>query len=244
MTEILKTKKLNVCEESAVDLVLNGKKLVTFMCTPENLNELAMGHLYNRGLVKAIDDVYVLSACDEMREIYVTTSDNYSEDDYSLAGVLASGCGSGSVFKEEFLNREKNSSDLKISLNELKELSIEMFSNATKYKETGGMHCASLVYDDKLLVLREDVGRHNAIDKVIGKGVFLGLNLNNAILMTTGRISSDMILKAIGADIPIVVSRSIPSSLALEIAEKLGITVVGRIVSKEPIVYTHSKRII
>lgn len=244
MTEISKTKKLNVCEESAVDLVLNGKKLVTFMCTPENLNELAMGHLYNRGIVKTIDDVYVLSACDEMREIYVTTSDNYSEDDCSLSGVLASGCGSGSVFKEEFLNREKNSSDLKISLNELKELSIEMFSNAIKYKEIGGMHCASLVYDNELLVLREDVGRHNAIDKVIGKGVFRGLDLNNAILMTTGRISSDMILKAIGADIPIVVSRSIPSSLALEIAEKLGITVVGRIVSKEPIVYTHSERII
>lgn len=244
MTEIWKTSKINICEEAPVELYLNGKKLVTFMCTPQNLNELAMGHLLSRNLIKNINEVYSLSACDEMKEIYVTTANTPTDNDYSLSGVLSSGCGSGSVFKEEFFKKETNKSKLNINLHKLKDLAIEMFSNATMYKELGGMHCASLVYNNEMVVLREDVGRHNAIDKVIGKGVFLDLDFNNAILMTTGRISSDMILKAIGANIPMVVSRSIPSNLALDMANNLGITIVGRIVSSEPIIYTYNNRIV
>lgn len=244
MTAKLFLAKVNICEEAPVDLILNGKKLVTFMCTPENLNELAVGYLYSRGLISNVDDIQILAACDDMRKINVKTANEYKEEEYGLAQVLTSGCGSGTVFTEEFLNAEENNSQYSISIDALKSLSTEMFSRAVLYKKMGGMHCACLADENGVLALREDVGRHNAVDKVIGKGLFLELEFSKTVIMTTGRISSDMILKAVAAGFPIVVSRSIPSSLALEIAGRMGITVVGRIAASQPIIYTHPQRII
>ena len=119
-----------------------------------------------------------------------------------------------------------------------------MFSNAELYKNHGGVHCAALSDNNKILALMEDVGRHNAVDKVIGKGVLQGTVFSDSIIFTTGRISTDMVLKAVNAGIPIVVSRSIPTTMAYEIAEKLGITIVGRILSKQPALYTHEERIL
>lgn len=235
---------LNLCEEAPVELIINGKKYLTFMCTPCNLNELAAGHLHSSGLIEGVNDIYALAACDDMRKILVQMAKDIGEGGFQLNTVLASSCGSGSQFNERFFQRHKNESNYTISLEKLKELAIEMFSNAELYIKHGGVHCAALSDGNEILALREDVGRHNALDKVIGKGVFLETDFKNSIIMTTGRISTDMILKAVNVGIPIIVSRSIPTTMAYEIAEKLGITIVGRIVSKEPAIYTHEKRIL
>jgi FdhD protein len=234
---------INLCEEAPVELIVNGKKYLTFMCTPSNLNELAAGHLYSSGLIEVVNDIYTLAACDDMRKISIQMAKNIDESGFQLNNVLASSCGSGPQFNERFFQRPKNESSYTISLTKLKELSIEMFSSAELYKKHGGVHCAALSDGNEILALREDVGRHNAVDKVIGKGVFLETDFKNSIIMTTGRISTDMILKAVNAGIPIIASRSIPTTMAYEIAEKLGITIVGRIVSKNPVVYTHEERI-
>jgi FdhD protein len=235
---------LNLCEETPVSLIINGKKNLTFMCTPSNLNELAAGHLYSSGIIHSIEDIYSLAACADMKQISIKMADNIDDGGFQLNTVLASSCGSGSQFNEKFFEKPKNESSYTISLSKIKELAIEMFSNAELYKEHGGVHCAALSDGNEILALREDVGRHNAVDKVIGKGVFLGTDFKSSIIMTTGRISTDMILKAVNAGTPIVVSRSIPTTMAYEIAEKLGVTIIGRIISKEPVVYTYSERII
>lgn len=234
---------LNICEEIPVEFIINKKKQMTFMCTPKNLNELAAGHLYSSGLIHSLEDIYSLAACDDMKQILINMAKTIDEDGFQLDSVLATGCGSGSKFNEKFLQMSKNLSSYEVTLSKIKELAIEMFSNAVLYKKHGGVHCAALSDGNEILALREDVGRHNAVDKVIGKGLFLGVDFNNSIIMTTGRISSDMILKAVNTGTPVVVSRSIPTTMAYEIAERLGITIVGRIVSKEPIIYTHKERI-
>jgi FdhD protein len=234
---------LNLCEEAPVELIINGKKYLTFMCTPNNLNELAAGHLYSSGLIEGVNDIYALVACNDMRKISIQMAKTIDKGGFQLNSVLASSCGSSSPFNERFLQRPKNQSSYVISLSKLKELAVEMFSNAELYKKHGGIHCAALSDGNEIVALREDVGRHNAVDKVIGKGVFLGVDFKNSIVMTTGRISTDMILKAVCTGIPIVVSRSIPTTMAYEIADRLGITIIGRIVSKEPVIYTHEKRI-
>jgi len=105
------------------------------------------------------------------------------------------------------------------------------------------MHCAALSDGREILALSEDVGRHNAVDKVLGKGILKEVNFRSTMLMTTGRISTDMILKAANVACPFVVSRSIPTTSALELANNLGITVIGRINSSNPIVYMYEERI-
>lgn len=235
---------LNICEETPVELLINKEKRLTFMCTPINLNELAAGHLYSSGIIHNIDEIYSLAACDDMKMILINTAKTIDISGLDLNNVLSSSCGSGSTFNEDFFNKSKNESSYKTSLSKIKELAIEMFENAKLYKKHGGVHCAALSDGNEILALREDVGRHNAVDKVIGKGLFLGVDFKNSIIMTTGRVSTDMILKAVNTQTPVVVSRSIPTTMAYEIAEKLGITIVGRIISKEPVVYTHGERII
>ncbi len=244
MSEQLRIKKINVCEEAPVELILNGRKLVTFMCTPINLNELALGYLYSRGLISKAEEVFSLAACEDMKKVYVITSNKYAEEEYSLSQVLESSCGSGVVFSEKFLKNKKINSPYHISMVKLRELSTTMLKKAVLYKKMGGLHCASLANEKSILFLREDVGRHNAVDKVIGKGLLSEANFQRTVIMTTGRISVDMVLKSISPKIPIIVSRSIPSTLAIEIAEQLGITIVGRIFSNQPIVYTHGHRIL
>lgn len=234
----------NLCEEAPVELIVNGKKYLTFMCTPLNLKELAAGHLYSSGLIKSVNDINTLAACEDLRKISVQIVKDIDDGGLQLNNVLASSCGSGSYYNERLLETPINESSYKVSLSKLKELSIEMFSKAELYKQHGGVHCAVLSDGNKILALFEDVGRHNAVDKVIGKGVFLGVDFKSSIIMTTGRISTDMILKAVNSGTPIVASRSIPTTMAYEIADKLGITIAGRIQSKEPVIYTHAERIL
>jgi len=237
-------KEYNVCQEVPVDFIVNGRKLATFMCTPENLKELAIGYLYNRGLIKSLEEILDIGVSYEIRKIFATTSSILTHEEYGLSGVLTSGCGSATVLSDSLLNQRSIESDFVTSLSHLKNLALAMAKGAEKYQETGGIHCAALADNDDILIQREDVGRHNAVDKVIGNGILNGFNLNRTIVLTTGRISSDMILKAVACGLPVVATRSIPTGMALEIAEGLGITVIGRVSSQRPIVYTHDRRII
>ena len=243
MTTKVNSIKTNICEEVPVDLYLNGRKMLTFMCTSSNFKELAAGYLYSRRLINKLEDIQALAACEDMRKMYVKINGDIPETEFSLTGVLSSGCGSGSPYDENALLSIKNNSNFSIGIDKLKELSVEMFSKAILYKTMGGLHCSCLADDNGIQALKEDIGRHNAVDKAIGKGLFLGLNFSNMAILTTGRISSDMLLKAAVSGFPIVVSRSIPSNLAVDMAKKMGITMVGRVMMSNPIVYSHSHRI-
>jgi len=238
-------RKLNICEEKPIKMIVNDKELVTFMCTPNSLKELALGYLYNRNLISGINDILVLRSCDDRDVISVMTNNDLAEKEYNLIDVLASGCGSGSIREKKmqqlpFIEPEPG---FNFSLLYLHEMTKNMFAEAELYQKTGGVHCAAMINQQDKLLQREDIGRHNAVDKIVGAGLMAGIDLRKTAILTTGRLSSDMLLKAVSARVPVVVSRSIPSDLALEIAENAGITIVGRAVSSSPIVYSHSVRI-
>lgn len=232
-----------VCIEAPVALFVNQQKITTFMCTPQDLVELALGHLYGRKIIKDRHDIKGIAACQDLRQIHVQLNHNLNEDDFTLSTVLATACGSGTVFNDDFLELAAVKSSLKISIERLKEITKTMFAEAILQKQGGGMHCAALALNGDLKLLFEDVGRHNALDKAIGSALAQDLDFSYLSLHTTGRIASDMILKALAAGIGVVVSRSIPTSLALEIAEKKEITLIGRIV-KDAIIYAHPQRIV
>jgi len=230
-----------VCEEINVTMFINNTKFITFMCTPDNLKELAIGHLYTRNLIEDIDDIDSIRVCNSLKNIYITSEFISIEEDLSLSTVLSSSCGSSPDFnlKLNQVLESQTSFDLKA----LKNATIEMFKLAVKHQETGGMHSCAVYNSKKDIIAIEDVGRHNAVDKIIGACLIKNYDLENSAIISTGRISTDMVLKCAGAKVPVVVTRSIPTSSALELAKQNGITVIGRIMASEPIIYVNEDRI-
>lgn len=245
--------KINICEEAVVPLFINNSKFITFMATPINLEELAIGHLFIRGILDNFSLILGIGICNASNKINIILNKNKSDLDSSSSTekILLSSCGSGSIFDDSLLPNKKINFEQKFSITDIKNSFINMLSQAIIYKKTGGMHCASLTVGKETFVC-EDIGRHNAIDKVIGAALLQNKTLNlpiqksffhNSYLITTGRISVDMVLKAISAQIPVIASRSIPSSLAIELAERFNITIIGRLNSEVPIIYTHNYKI-
>lgn len=222
---------------------MNNIHLTTFMCTPSHLKELAIGHLTARRLITSLEAVEMLGACDDMQKIYVRLAEALPETGLELGRIIPSGCGSGTRLEQDFIQHQKLTTDFQIEESVLTKAFSEMHQRAEAYHQTGGLHAAALLDANKLLAVQEDVGRHNAIDKIIGKAVLTGVDMKASALITTGRLSSDMVLKALGAGVPVLASRSIPTSLALEIAENAGITLVGRGHRNAPYFYCHVERV-
>lgn len=237
------SKKLNVCEEAPVELRVNTEKLVTFMCSPYDLENLALGHLYTRGIIKSKDELESIGACKDAKLIVALTHKEVKDDLFTIPKVILSGCGSGALFDEKVMEKERVEYSGKVSLDRLKKVAIEMLDGAQMYKKSGGMHCAAIGSLDGEVVIREDIGRHNAVDKVIGAALDKDFDLRNSVITTTGRLSLDMVLKAVSTKIPVVATISIPSSLAVELAQKLGICLIGRVGKNEPIIYTFEERV-
>ena len=236
-------KKSNVCEEAPVELLVNREKLVTFMCSPYDLEDLALGHLYTRGIIKEKNELESVAACKDAKLIATYTSNEVKDDLFTIPKVVLSGCGSGALFDEKIMEKEKIEYPEQISLERIKKVAREMLENAIMYQNSGGMHCAAIGNIKEEIVVREDIGRHNAVDKVIGAALNKEFDLKNSVITTTGRLSLDMVLKAVATKIPVVATISIPSSLAIELAEKLGVCLIGRIGKNEPIIYTYKERI-
>jgi len=230
-----------VCEEVSVEMFVNDTHFITFMCTPENLKELAAGHLFNRGLIQFADDVHSLKVCNNLKKIYLHSDFIDLQNDSHLGSVIASSCGSGISTKLKF--DKSIESNYTTTLSEIKNSAVEMFKNAVKHRETGGMHSCALMVEGIHIASLEDVGRHNAVDKVIGNSLLKDLSFDRSCLISTGRISADMVLKAANAGVPIIASRSIPTSSALELALKYNITLIGRIMSEIPTIYSCWDRI-
>ncbi len=223
---------------------MNGEKIVTFMCSPYNLKELSIGYLYSRGMILSLEDVLVLGACDDMREVHVKITKDLTKEQIGL-GVVLSGCGSGGgnyLDKEKLKSRIINS-NYQIKTSNLRDFFKQMHDRAEMYNETGGMHSAGIISENELVLVQEDVGRHNSVDKAIGKGIFLGLVPENHGIITTGRLSSDLVLKSIGAGYALVATRSIPTSLAFEMAKETGIIMIGRGAKRGPYVYTQTEKV-
>jgi FdhD protein len=255
---------LPMAREVPVELSANGQRVAVLMCTPDNLDDLAAGHLFTRGMLSDPSRILTIGACADLRVASVVAPGAIGEDRLGLAAVIASGCGSGSVLAEP-QSLDTLPMGYSVRLDTLKEWSRAMFARAILYRQTGGMHCAALAIDARSrpatrpsavaqasdaptgcawFVTREDVGRHNAVDKVLGRAFMDGVDFSMACLLTSGRIAADMILKAVAARVPVVVSRSIPTTTAYEIAVRTGITIVGRIGSEAPLLYCGSARIL
>ena len=235
----------DVCEEVPVQITLNQKELATLLCTPTALQELAVGWLYAEGLIEGLDEILSLGACPEMRSIAVVVSKEREVATSEWQRVITSGCGGGaSGVLAQSQDLPSVASTFCLEVDKLPLLMKQMIARSELYQTVGGMHSAALANGEGIIVHFEDVGRHNAVDKVIGRGLMTGIDFGQSVILCTGRISSEMAYKAGRAGIPIAASRSIPTSLALEIADQMGVSIVGRVLSKRRQVYTHPERIL
>ena len=214
------------------------------MCSPFDLDEMAIGHLYSRGILASRNDIRTLSVCPDMRSIKVETISGRGAL-LEPEGIIASACGSAG-YRPPGSGARPAENDWRSSLSELTAWAKTMFAGAALYRRTGGMHVAALASvreGVEYLAIREDVGRHNAVDKVLGRAFFDSIDFSRSALLTSGRIAADMVQKAATSGIPVIASRSIPTTEAFSIATDTGITLVGRIATQEPKIYTRADRI-
>lgn len=236
-----------VVRESPLTIYLNGEEVVTLLCTPVDLSYLAVGFLESEGLISragAIPKVVV----DEMKGIAWVESPAARPiaRDLLYRRLLPSGCGRGAMFYQpvDSASREKVSSPIKVTPQQILDLAIAFQRRSLLFRATGGVHSAALCDLEKIVIFSEDIARHNAVDRVFGQCLMEGIPADGRVLLTSGRISSEVLLKAAKRQVPLLVSKSAPTTLALRLAEELGVTVVGYARGKRMNVYTHPGRVI
>ncbi len=228
--------------EMPVSLTVNGEVWLTFMCTPVTLEALAVGFLYNEGIIKKMDEVVDVKVCEHGDNVDVWL--NHAAEQ-PTSWRRTSGC-TGGVTAVDLLakpNVSLHGADPEFKPEEIERFIEMLFEAQVLYRKTGGVHTSVLSDGKKALVSAEDIGRHNTLDKIAGLCLMNNIWPQVRILMTTGRISSEMLQKAAQLQVPILISRTSPSSLSIEMAERYGITLIGYARKHRFNVYSNPQRL-
>jgi FdhD protein len=228
---------LDAVEETPVWLELNGAPVVTWMCTPDQLDSLVVGWLFGEGYIEGMHDIVRMRPCTKELGFWVDVpADRYDTvEGMERRRILASGCGSVTAVLGSLSDVPQRRGDIPVlDTPTLRGLFKELFGKGERYKETGGVHAAALTDGTSLLYHAEDIGRHNAVDKVMGAAVQDGHIPHGLILLVTGRISGELAYKAARAQIAVVATPSVPSTIAVDIARAAGTILIGRAVSGQP----------
>ena len=216
--------KAEVVREQPLTVYVNGTRFLTLLCSPFQLEALVIGYLWMEKVIAALDDIASLSVSEIDGRADVKLR---HEVELPTERVLTSGCGGGVTFRIDPRLFSRLDSRLRVRPAQLSARLRDLFARALHYRASRGIHGAALTDGERLLVVAEDVGRHNAVDKLKGEALLEGITTADRILLSTGRVSSEMLLKACRMGVPVVASRTSPTEMAVALAEQLGITVVG-----------------
>src|SRR5438874_2154881 len=213
-----------IVREQPLTLSVNGEKFLTLLCSPVKLEALVVGYLWMEKVIASLDEVTRVEVSPVDGHANVTLSHPVT---LPTERILTSGCGGGITFRIDHRLFPRLASSLRVAPETLSTQMKDLFAAAVHYRESRGIHGAALSDGERLLVVAEDVGRHNAVDKVKGEALLRGIPTEDLILLSTGRISSEMLLKAARMGVPVVASRTSPTEMAIALAEQLNITVCG-----------------
>ena len=236
----------SVTVERPLTLFLNGQEIVTMMSICDYPEYMAIGYLVNQNMLLPDDEITGIDYEDEIDTIVVRTARKTDYEEKLKKKTLTSGCAQGTVFgdvMEKFEDVELPS-DAVIKTSWLFSLMKEINTQPSLYLEAGAIHGCVLAEQDKVLLYMEDVGRHNAIDKVAGYMFKHGIGGPDKIFYTTGRLTSEMVIKTVQMGIPILVSRSGFTAWGVELARKVGMTLIGRARGRRFIVLSGGEKII
>lgn len=235
-----------VIKETPLTIFLNNEELITLLCTPENLKYLTVGFLSSEGFIKNRKDIKKLVLDEEKGMAWVETRGNKKfVKKLMFKRLITSGCGKGATFYSAVDATVSKEIDSKknISFQQVTNLVNKMQQSSLLYRSTGGVHSAALCNEEDILIFSEDIGRHNAIDKIFGECILKDIPTEDKIVITSGRVASEILLKVAKKNIPIIISRSAPTNLAVKLAIKLGVTVIGFARGKRMNIYTNDWRV-
>lgn len=236
-----------VVNEFPLTIVLNDQELVTMLCSPTNLKYLAFGFLASEGLIGGKKDIKNVLVNERQGIIRLEAeSAAAAKADVIFKRFITSGCGKGTSFYSaaDMASQPKVESQTTITVRQVFALMKEFQQHSEVYRATHGVHSAALCDAEKIIVFTDDMGRHNAIDKIFGQCLWEEIPTDDKIVFTTGRISSEVLLKIARRSVPMIVSKSAPSDMAIRTALDMGITLVGKVRGRKMLVYSNSWRIV
>ena len=235
-----------VAEEVPVTIFAAGEELATLLASPSDLDELAVGFLHSSGLIEgfaAIEDVRV----DERQWCVRVALRGGARVDPELLTrrLFTPGCGRGTLFYSRAdIAHTAARGEVRLDREALLAMMSEFQKSSPEFQDTGGVHSAALAAATGILFVREDIGRHNAVDKVVGRALMQGIPLEDKIILSSGRISSEIVMKVRKTAISTVVSRSAPTNQAVRHARVADITLVGFARGRRMNVYSGERRIV
>ncbi len=229
-----------VIQEALITLYVNGMELATIMVTPNDLECYTLGFLKNEGLIAALDEVENIHIKENNCCVDIWLSHAIIKPERA---IITSECGGGITFEDPALNIQPLQEECSIHPDRLFELFQMLHYPESLYARTRGVHAAGITNGEGLLAVAEDVGRHNAIDKILGACLLKGIDTRGLMLLATGRISSEMVRKAGRMGCPLVASRNSPTSMAVTMARAWNITLIGYVRQHTLRVYAHPQRL-
>jgi FdhD protein len=236
---------VQVAREYMATVFLNGKELATLVCSPRELEYLSYGFLVSEGVIGGLDEIKTIDV-DETRGVITITTDEATaaRARYFSPRLITSGCGGNATFYHvDDAALPRIESKLTVAPKQLFRLAKEFQHSSETYLATHGVHSAALCDAGGFLAFSEDIGRHNAIDKLFGKCLAQGIPTEDRLVLTSGRVALEILHKVVRRGIPVLVSVASPISLGVKLAEALGMTLVGSARGGKMNVYTHGWRI-
>lgn len=232
----------HVVEEFPLRLRVNGRELATLVCSPHKLNFLLAGFFRLQGFIESLDDILALGVCSDFGLAEVRLNGELPE---RLQPTLTSGCGTGIAYNlPQHLLTEGKQRPRHYDSESLLRLMKELNTLTEQYRSHGGIHSAAIGDQDGMLLLyAEDIGRHNTLDRIAGEALFRGIDLQDKMLVTSGRVSTEMVAKAARLGVGLIASRTSPTDKAIALCEQAGITLVGYVRGRNMDVYSHPQQL-
>lgn len=232
--------------ERPLTLFLNGQEIVTVMTIGDFPEFLAVGYLLNQNMLRRDDEIVAIDHDADLDVVVVRTARETDFEDKLKRKTLTSGCAQGTIFGDvmESFEQMQLDPDVSVRTSWLYELSRKINSCPSIYLEAGAIHGCVLCERDQPLIYMEDVGRHNAIDKIAGYMLLNRIDPGGKLFYTTGRLTSEMVIKCVQMEIPILISRSGFTAWGVELAREAGLTLIGRAKGKRFIALSGESRIV
>ena len=232
-----------VIVEKLLHIYVNGKHFAALLYTPGDEENLVVGFLFCQGIIAEIGDVKQMEFRDE--NLVMVLIGKEASLKYGEIMAVTAGCGGGSI-RVSLLEKENITpveSSYTVAHERISENMKSFNGESALFKETGGVHSCALYFEEKRLILKEDIGRHNAFDKVIGEALQSRIKFENKLMYTTGRVSSDIMIKAIRGGIPVLASHSAPTNNAIKLAVVANIALIGFVRGNRMNVYSGFERV-
>ncbi len=253
VTKIKDGKKIvmtdEVIREAKLTIFVNEKRVEALMSVPVDLKELSIGYLMSENIIQNVDDIEEIDLKDldgKNFEIYIKAK--VKEENIqrlSMEGVIVSGCGRGvsTQISKMAIDAAVMRDDFSVRAELLFEQMEKFYTQCPLYEQTGCVHTAKVYFDKDIYFIGEDIAQHNTIDKAVGKARLAGVDVSRCFLMVSGRLSSEMVAKAVMHQIPILASRTASTCRGVNIAQEFGLTLVGFVRNKKMNIYRNPRRI-